>query len=353
MAHASDFDYELPALRIAQQPIEPRTAAKLLVDRGPDSAPCDMSVGDLPGLIGAGDVIVVNKTRVLPARLNLHKLTGGMAEVLLLDRVGESTWEALIRPSRRVPAGAVLTDREGLLEVVAGDPIGDGVRLVDLAPGAALADEDADEGAGRFDLVKIIEAVGQVPLPPYLSGSLEDPERYQTVFSKSEPPLSSAAPTAGLHLTDALVAELEQRCDAVVAIDLTVGLGTFRPITAELVEDHPMHTEYYRVDRAVWETIRAADRVVAVGTTTVRTLETVARTGELEGRTDLFIRDGFEFEVVDRLMTNFHLPRSSLLVMIEAFAGPRWRELYEHAMAGGYRFLSFGDAMLLTRKDLW
>jgi S-adenosylmethionine:tRNA ribosyltransferase-isomerase len=222
--------------------------------------------------------------------------------------------------------------------VVVGDELGDGRRQVELE---VVGDELA-----------VLERHGEVPLPPYITDVLEDPERYQTVFA--ERPASAAAPTAGLHLTPEVLARCEAKGVARARVELVVGLGTFRPISTETVEDHEMHSEQYRVPEETAalcaETSGAGHRVVAVGTTTVRALESAAATGELAGRTRLFITPGFEFRVVDRLLTNFHLPRSSLLVMIEAFVGPRWRELYAAALVEGYRFLSFGDAMLLSRR---
>jgi S-adenosylmethionine:tRNA ribosyltransferase-isomerase len=229
------------------------------------------------------------------------------------------------------------------LSATVGDDVGDGVRLVELRTGAGL------------DLLDGIEAAGEMPLPPYIHEPLVDQERYQTVYSVGSTPESSAAPTAGLHLTPALLDQITERGVRRAEVGLVVGLGTFRPIEADKVEDHRMHRERYRVPTATFEACRETrdrgGRVVAVGTTAVRALESAALTGELEGHTELFIHEGFEFQVVDRLMTNFHLPRSSLLVMIDAFAGPRWRELYAAALADDYRFLSFGDAMLLTRHD--
>ena len=336
------FDYDLPEERIAQHPLAERAAARLLVDEGASRPPSDRVVRDLPDLLDPGDVLVVNTTRVLPARLHLRKDTGGAAEVLLLERIDGQEWEALVRPSRKLPAGTRLRPPGGEddLRVVMGDDLGEGRRRITLAV-------DGDE-------LEVLERHGEMPLPPYITERLDDPGRYQTVFA--DRPASAAAPTAGLHLTPALLERIEARGVAVHHVELVVGLGTFRPITAERVEDHVMHSEQYRVPSTTWAACAATraegGRVVAVGTTAVRALESAAATGEPEGRTELFITPGFEFRVVDRMLTNFHLPRSSLLVMIEAFVGPRWRDLYAAALAGGYRFLSFGDAMLLTRSDV-
>ena len=326
---AAAFDYELPPSVIAQVPVEPRDAARLLVDRGPEAPPEHRTIAALADLVGPGDLVVVNDSRVMPARLHLRKPTGGAVEVLLLERVRGDEWEALLRPSRRVAAGTVLTD--GRLELVVGGDLGDGRRRV-CFPGGPDA----------------LAASGEVPLPPYIREPLADPERYQTVYARR--PTSVAAPTAGLHLTTGVLDRCRARGAAVASVELAVGLGTFRPLTVDRVEDHPMHAERYRVPPAVLAAAAAADRVVAVGTTVVRALEAAAATGRAEGRTELFISGDFAFGVVDVLLTNFHVPRSSLLVLVDAFVGPRWRRLYATALAEGYRFLSFGDAMLLDRR---
>jgi S-adenosylmethionine:tRNA ribosyltransferase-isomerase len=341
----ADFAYELPEAAIAQAPVSPRDRARLLVDRGAKQPPRHAAVADLPSLVGPGDVIVVNTTRVLPARLHLRKETGGAAEVLLLERTGPGAWEALVRPGRRLPPGTVLSaDGPGAgLIVEVGEPIGDdGRRAVRLAlgdgPPPSLDDELA--ALGRH---------GAVPLPPYITRPLDDPERYQTVYA--DRPESVAAPTAGLHLTPAVLDACRAAGARIEPVELAVGLGTFRPIATDRVEDHQMHAERYRVSPATWDACRDATRVLAVGTTTVRALEAAAATGEPEGRTDLFIRRPWPWRVVDALLTNFHMPRSSLLVLVDALVGPRWRALYDEALAEGYRFLSFGDAMLLERDD--
>ncbi len=346
-----DFDYDLPERAIAQHPAEPRDAARLLVDRG--AAGVDhRHVADLPDLVRAGDLLVVNTTRVLPARLRLTKPTGGDVEVLLLERLPSGAWEALVRPSRKVKPGTVLAAGDDLTVQVGGDGPGDGTRLVELRGPAGHA------GGARPDDTPDVELAalgrhGVVPLPPYITEPLADPARYQTVFA--DRPGSVAAPTAGLHLTP----EVLDRCRAagaqVASVDLVVGLGTFRPMTAAKVEDHHMHAERYRVaaeTSAACEATRASGgRVIAVGTTTVRALESAALSGRPEGRTELFIHRPWRWRTVDALMTNFHLPRSSLLVLVDAFVGPRWRDLYATALEDGYRFLSFGDAMLLERTE--
>jgi S-adenosylmethionine:tRNA ribosyltransferase-isomerase len=349
---ASELDYLLPPGAIAQVPVEPRDAARLLVDRGPGAELEHRTVADLDRLLDPGDLLVVNDTRVIPARLHLQKPTGGAVEVLLLERRPEGGWEALVKPSRRVPAGTrlVLVPRDG--GSAAADPPGE---RFEIEVGEALGDDGRRRvvlhGTAGDDL-DLLARLGEVPLPPYVHEPLADAERYQTVYAAR--PGSVAAPTAGLHLTDAVLDRCRARGVTVVPVELVVGLGTFRPIATERVEDHPMHAERYRVPAATAALLsgrRPGDpgRVVAVGTTVVRALESWAATGEAEGSTSLFIRDGFEFAVVERLLTNFHVPRSSLLALVRAFVGPRWRDLYATALADGYRFLSFGDAMLLDR----
>jgi S-adenosylmethionine:tRNA ribosyltransferase-isomerase len=354
-----DFAYDLPAGAIAQHPAEPRDAARLLVDRGAGRPPAHRSVADVPGLVRPGDVVVVNTTRVLPARLRLRKDTGGEVEVLLLERTAAGPWEALVRPSRRVRPGAVLAAGPDLAVRVDGPGTGDGTRLVTLlVDGGGMAGPGASTLAGGAAGVDVpaselaaLRRRGVVPLPPYITAPLGDAERYQTVFA--DRPGSVASPTAGLHLTLGILDRCRAAGVRVVGVELEVGMGTFRPMTAPKVEDHHMHAERYRVAPEAVEACRAAraagGRVVAVGTTTVRALESVALTGELSGRTELFIHRPWDWRTVDVLMTNFHLPRSSLLVLVDAFVGPRWRDLYATALAEGYRFLSFGDALWLGR----
>jgi S-adenosylmethionine:tRNA ribosyltransferase-isomerase len=332
---AADFDYGLPAERIAQVPVEPRDSARLLVDRGKGEAPGHRTVADLPGLVRPGDVVVVNTTRVLPARLHLRKPTGGAVEVFLLERHPDGRWHALVRPGRRVAPGSRLEAGPELVVEVGERVGGDGVRWVVLHTGGP-------------DELDALARHGAVPLPPYVTAPLADPERYQTVFA--DRPESVAAPTAGLHLTPQVLDACRAAGATVATVELAVGLGTFRPMQVARVEDHHMHEERYRVPPATLDACRAAPRVIAVGTTAVRALESAAHRGEPEGRTDLFIRRPFDWQLVDVLLTNFHLPRSSLLVLVDAFVGPRWRALYAEALSSGYRFLSFGDAMLLTRS---
>ncbi len=322
------FDYDLPPEAIGQVPAEPRDSARLLIDGDPIR---HATVADLAGELQSGDLLVVNDTKVLPARFHLHKATGGAVEVLLLEPTGQHReWRALVRPGKRLRVGTALElDGEPVMEIV--DHLDDGRRVVRL-----LTDD-------------LVERAGEVPLPPYITTQLTDPARYQTVYAND--PGSVAAPTAGLHLTNDVFDALAAKGVQVATVDLRVGLGTFRPISTNSVLDHEMHAETYRISPETWAKVQAADRVVAVGTTSVRTLESAAATGELEGSTNLFIHRGFDWQVVDVLLTNFHVPKSSLLVMIDAFVGERWRTIYETALAEGYRFLSFGDAMLLHRVE--
>jgi S-adenosylmethionine:tRNA ribosyltransferase-isomerase len=328
-----EFDYDLPEARIAQVPVEPRDAARLLVDRG-SAPPEHRRVADLPALLRPGDVVVVNESRVLPARLRLRRASGGAAEVLLLEptTVDRTMWEALIRPARRLRPGEELVAADGRALLVVGER-------------TASGDTFAVRLCGPPD--ELLERYGEVPLPPYIHTRLDDPERFQTVYATR--PGSAAAPTAGLHLTPELVARIRRARVPVVAVELVIGLDTFRPVSEPDPLDHHMHSERYRVPEATWSACQNADRVVAVGTTTVRALETVAASGRLEDRTEIFLHRGAGPRVVDVLLTNFHLPRTTLLMMIDAFVGPRWRSLYATALAEGYRFLSFGDAMLLDR----
>lgn len=335
----SDFDYELPDERIAQTPIEPRDAARLLVDRGSEP-PAHRHVRDLPEILRPGDLVVVNETKVIPARLPLRRRTGGAAEVLVLEPLdGERRrWEALVRPARKLKPGERLLAPDGgeIVEIGRRRPGGDTFEVTLL---------------GAIDSYEVLADHGEMPLPPYITERLADPDRYQTVYARE--PGSAAAPTAGLHLTAELFERLAARSIGVAEVELVVGLDTFRAVTEDDPTGHRMHTERYRVPADTLDRCRAAraagGRVVSVGTTTVRALESAASLGELEGRTDIFIHAGYDWQLVDVLMTNFHMPRTTLLMMIDAFVGGRWRDLYAAAMAERYRFLSFGDAMLLDR----
>jgi S-adenosylmethionine:tRNA ribosyltransferase-isomerase len=311
---AADLDYALPPELIAQRPLAQRDRSRLLVFERSTAAVRHRRFDDLPEELQLGTLTVVNDTRVLPARLRLERPGGGDAEVLLLERLGQNgLWEGLARPSRKLRPG----QRLGPVELV--EPLGE----------------------GRWRLRLEGEPEGEAPLPPYIREPLADPERYQTVYADKEG--SAAAPTAGLHFTSELLERL-----AVERVTLHVGLDTFRPISADDLAEHELHSERYEVTRAAWERIRAAPRVLAVGTTTVRVLESLARGAPLKGRTALFVLPGFEFRRVDALLTNFHLPRSTLLALVMAFAGvEETRRLYRLAIEERYRFYSFGDAMLL------
>ena len=331
----TDFEYELPDDRIAQVPLEPRDSARLLVDQG-SSAPRHLHVSDLTELLGDGDVLVVNDTRVIPARVRLHRESGGAAEVLLLTPLdGERRrWEALVRPARKLRAGEVLYSGDIPLVAVHGRaPAGDTMHVELLGEGEPLA---------------LLQQHGEMPLPPYITTRLDQPDRYQTVYSHE--PNSSAAPTAGLHFTPQLIERLAAMGVATARVELVVGLDTFKPVSADDPRQHQIHTERYSVPRATLDLCSGAKRVVAVGTTSVRALESAATFGRLSGQSNLFIHRPYDWKVVDLLMTNFHMPRTTLLMMIDAFIGSRWRDLYSTALDEGYRFLSFGDAMLLDRS---
>jgi S-adenosylmethionine:tRNA ribosyltransferase-isomerase len=305
----SELDYELPPELIAQRPARRRDESRLLVFDRASGETRHRRFSRLPEELH-GELVVVNDTRVVPARIPIERPRG---EVLLLERVAGDLWEGLARPTRKLRPGR----RYGPVELV----------------------EHLGEGRWRLRLEG--EPHGETPLPPYITAPLEDPGRYQTVYARD--PGSAAAPTAGLHFTPELLARLE-----VERVTLHVGLDTFRPVAAERVEEHRIHGERYEVAPAAWERIRAAPRVLAVGTTTVRVLETLARGAPPAGRTELFVTPGFEFRRVDALLTNFHLPRSTLLALVMAFAGvEETRRLYRLAVEQRYRFYSFGDAMLV------
>ena len=318
---SSELDYELPPELIAQRPAERRDASRLLV--------FDRASGDVRHRLfsdlateAEGHLVVVNDTRVVAARLHLRRRTGGAVEVLLLEPLGDGVWEALARPSRRLEPGERLTASGTVAQ-------------------ASWVELVAELGGGRWTVRLDGDPDGELPLPPYIHERPEDPARYQTVYARDAG--SVAAPTAGLHFTEELLARVDYE-----RVTLHVGLDTFRPLTSEVVEDHEIHGERYRVDPEAWKRIASAERVLAVGTTTTRVLETLARGAPLEGRTDLLITPGFEFRRVDALLTNFHLPRTSLLALVMAFAGiDETRELYRIAIEQGYRFYSFGDATLI------
>jgi S-adenosylmethionine:tRNA ribosyltransferase-isomerase len=309
---SDELDYDLPPELIAQHPAERRDASRLLVYERATGTVRHRTFDELPDEL-AGELVVVNDTKVVPARLHVKRATGGEAEVLLLEPLGDGIWEALARPSRKLRVGEQLGPVE-LMESL---------------------------GEGRWRVRLDGEPQGELPLPPYIHEPLADARRYQTVYAAD--PGSAAAPTAGLHFTP----ELLERFD-VERLTLHVGLDTFRPLAVDRLEEHELHGERYLVAPGAWRRIEAAGRVLAVGTTTVRVLETVARDGVLQGRTSLYVLPGFTFRRVDALLTNFHLPRSTLLALVMAFAGvEQVRDLYRLAVAEQYRFYSFGDAMLI------
>jgi S-adenosylmethionine:tRNA ribosyltransferase-isomerase len=306
----SELDYDLPPELIAQHPAARRDESRLLVYERESGVVRHRRFSELPDEL-AGELVVVNDTRVVPARIRIDEPRG---EVLLVERLEGDLWEGLARPTRRLKPGA----RHGAIELV------------------------EHLGEGRWLLRLTGEPHGETPLPPYITERLDDPERYQTVYAREAG--SAAAPTAGLHFTPELLGRLD-----VERVTLHVGLDTFRPVGEDRLEEHRIHGERYTVEQAAWERIRSAARVLAVGTTTVRVLETLAHGGDLAGRTELFITPGFDFQRTDALLTNFHLPRSTLLALVMAFAGvEETRRLYALAVAERYRFYSFGDAMLIV-----
>lgn len=337
----SDFDYYLPPDRIAQTPLEPRDSARLLVLDRRSGAIQHAVFKDIGDYLRAGDLLVLNETRVIPARLLGRKLPGGgRIELLLLERKDPHQWEALVGGKGLSPGRRVHIDGGPAAEIVA--DLGGPLRLVRFAE----------------PIEPYLPQVGHTPLPPYIHRPLEDPERYQTVYARQ--PGSSAAPTAGLHFTPRLLERLQEQGIALAKVLLHIGLDTFAPVTEADPQQHKMHREWYQVPpevvNAIETTRSRGGRVVAVGTTSVRALESAARLAPpgkfiipAQGETDLFILPGFEFRVVDALITNFHLPRSTLIMLVCAFAGrERVLNAYQEAIREGYRFYSFGDAMLIV-----
>lgn len=336
----SDFDYYLPQELIAQTPATPRDSSRLLVyDRKTDKVE-HKRFYDLPDYLKSGDVLVINDTKVLPARIYCYTAHGGKVELLLLKRRDLTDWEVLVKPGKKAKKGAVLTVNEELSVEILGNA--------------------ADESGGRevrfiFDGVfeDILERVGEMPLPPYITEKLKDKTRYQTVYAKTEG--SSAAPTAGLHFTEELLDKLKNKGVIIAKVLLHVGLGTFRPVKEEEITAHKMHSEYYEIGKETADIVNAAKkegrRVIAVGTTSVRTLESVADENgfikETKGNTEIFIYPPYKFKCVDALITNFHLPKSTLVMLVSAFTSrEKTLELYKTAVENGYRFFSFGDACL-------
>jgi S-adenosylmethionine:tRNA ribosyltransferase-isomerase len=340
-----DFTYDLPESAIAQAPAEPRDASRLLVlDRPRPSELAHARFRDIGAWLRPGDLLVVNDSRVIPARLRGRRASGGVVELLLLRPLEDEPdrWEALVRPSRRVVRGSVVTLHSGD-EVEVGEPVAEGTRAVRFAG----------------DPATVMAAAGEMPLPPYIRDRSAPPERYQTVYAR--PLGSAAAPTAGLHFTPELLESLEAADIRRASVTLHVGLDTFRPLEGEYVDEHRIHREWYEIGPETRRAMGEAERVVAVGTTAVRVLETAARLDADRGWTDLYITPPHPFEAVDALITNFHLPRSSLLLLVTAFvqagmageAGPfaardALLDAYRAALREGYRFFSFGDAMLIV-----
>jgi S-adenosylmethionine:tRNA ribosyltransferase-isomerase len=338
---SSDFYYELPQELIAQEPTEQRSMSRLLVLDKKSGSVEHRVFGDIIEYLKRGDCLVLNDTRVIPARLlGVKEDTGGRIEFVLLKNIEGDIWEVILKPGKRARPGACFVFGEGQLRAEIIKVIEGGNRLVRF------------EYNGIFQ--EVLDRVGIVPLPPYITKKLEDSERYQTVYSKYRG--SAAAPTAGLHFTKELLAELEQHGIRLVYLTLHVGLGTFRPVKEENIEEHVMHSEYYNLNEAAVKTINETKaeggRVIAVGTTSCRVLETVStqegRLKEASGWTDIFIFPGYSFKLVDAMITNFHLPESTLIMLISAFAGKeRIMEAYRIAVEERYRFFSFGDAMMI------
>lgn len=335
-----EFVYDLPERLIAQTPVEPRDASRLLVLHRADGSLEHKHFYDMIDYLDPKDVLVINHTKVLPARLWAHRDSGALIEVLLVQQVDLNHWKALVRPGRKARPGEHLTFAEGLLEGLVEEVVEEGMRLI------------------RFDyqgnFMEILDKLGTMPLPPYIHEELKDQSRYQCVYAKD--PGSAAAPTAGLHFTNELLDKIRAKGVAVAEVLLNVGLGTFRPVKVENIEEHQMHSEYYSVDEATAKLINerraAGGRIVAVGTTSTRTLETVSTEDGIvhagSGWTQKFIYPGYRYKAVDALITNFHLPGSTLMMLVSAFATrEQIMQAYEQAVADEYRFFSFGDAMLI------
>lgn len=336
----SDFYYDLPKELIAQTPVEPRDSSRLLV-LGRESGEIEhRHFYDIIDYLNEGDLIVANDSRVLPARIYGVKDTGARVEFLLLKQISGNRWETLCKPGRKAKAGAKFTFGDGLLSATVVEVKDDGNRVVDF---------DCDE-----NFFSTLDKIGQMPLPPYITEELKDQERYQTVYSHELG--SAAAPTAGLHFTEELMEKLRNKGVNIAYVTLHVGLGTFRPVKVDDVTKHKMHSEHYEIPKKTADLIKQTKqngkRVIAIGTTSCRTLESVAAEhGEIipcEGFTDIFIYPGFEFKVLDGLVTNFHLPESTLIMLVSAFAGyDNIMNAYKTAVDERYRFFSFGDAMAI------
>ena len=339
-----DFDFDLPEELIAQTPLKDRTSSRLLVVDKTTHTIEDKHFSDLLDELEAGDTLVVNNTRVLPARLyGTKEETSAHIEVLLLTNTEGDKWETLVKPAKRMKVGSVVSFGDGRLKATVIEELEQGGRIIEFSY----------EGV----FLEVLESLGEMPLPPYIKERLEDKERYQTVYAKENG--SAAAPTAGLHFTEELMKQIRDKGVNIVPVTLHVGLGTFRPVSVDSLEDHKMHSEYYNVSKETADIIeatkKAGKRVIAVGTTSIRTLETVARDNDghvvtASGWTDIFISPGYEFRVVDAFVTNFHLPKSTLVMLVSAYLGREFTlEAYQHAIEERYRFFSFGDAMFVHK----
>jgi S-adenosylmethionine:tRNA ribosyltransferase-isomerase len=326
----SELDYELPEELIAQRPAEPRDASRLMVVDVGRNTIAHHTFRDLPHFLRPGDALVLNETKVLPARVEARKPTGGLVELLFLRDLGpdlDGAWEVLARPSKRLRPNLVLSAGGEQLRLL--KSLGDGHWVV-----------------SGSDLPGLLRRSGRMPLPPYIRPTPETEDRYQTVYARNEG--STAAPTAGFHFTERVLQGAERAGARIARITLHVGVGTFMPVRTERLEEHAMHAEHYNVPPEAAQIVEGARRVVAAGTTVARTLETWAATGETEGESELFVYPGYHWQAVDTLLTNFHLPRSTLLAMVMSFGGEDLiREAYRTAVRERYRFYSFGDAMLL------
>ena len=335
----SDFMYDLPEQRIAQTPVEPRDHSRLMVLHRDTGAIEHRHFYDVIEYLNPGDVLVINETKVIPARLYGARPTGGAVEVLLLKQLGPKRYETLVKPGRKLRPGAQVIFGDGRL-------VGRVVESTDV--GGRIVEFECE---GSFEAA--LDALGEMPLPPYIHEKLQDRDRYQTVYAKQDG--SAAAPTAGLHFTPELLNRIREKGVEIVPVLLHVGLGTFRPVKAENIEEHQMHSEYFEVTEEAAARVNAArargNRVIAVGTTSVRTLESAAENGKLiarRGDTSIFIKPGYQFQLVDALITNFHLPGSTLIMLVSAlYDRERILEAYRTAVDMEYRFFSFGDAMLI------
>lgn len=337
-----DFDYDLPHELIAQTPIKERDESRLLVLNHKTGAMQDKHFYDILDQLNPGDAVVMNNSRVLPARIyGIKPDTGGHVEVLLLNNTEGDTWETLVKPAKKLKIGSQITFGNGELTATIKEELDHGGRMIEF------------HYTGIF--MEVLEKLGEMPLPPYIKEKLDDPERYQTVYAKENG--SAAAPTAGLHWTKELLQKVEDKGVKLVYLTLHVGLGTFRPVDEKRIEDHKMHSEFYRLDAAAAKTLNEVrqngGRIVATGTTSIRTLETIGSKfgGVLEadsGWTDIFIKPGYDWKVVDAFITNFHLPKSTLVMLVAAFTGrDKILNAYQHAIQEKYRFFSFGDAMFI------